>query len=70
MIRITIDIVPYGVEEDTRNIHTLTIANMGKAEEEKHRYSVCLDGEKLGEVLHWRPCGMLALIKKAFSELI
>ena len=70
MIRITIDLIPYGNVTDTQTIHTLTIANMGKAEKEKHRYSVCLDGEKLGEVLHWCPGGMLALIKKAFSELV
>lgn len=62
MMRITVDIVPFGIEDGKRTIHTIEIANVGKVRDpDVYQYRVRLDGTDHGHVEHRRSHGALTL---------
>jgi len=75
MMRVTVEIVPFGQEEDKYTLHTLEIGNMGRATKAPDdgktwcRYHVWLDGELVSDnVFHAREDGPLPLVEKAVAK--
>lgn len=72
MLRAKIEVVPFGVESDTREIGTLTIINEGRLPAFAagiRAYAVFVNGRKLGQVTHRREQrhGAYKLVKKALG---
>jgi hypothetical protein len=66
VIRVTIELIPWGDETQTRLMHTLEIANLTVPAEEESRYLVRLDGTLLTTMLtHQRSKGIWPLVRKA-----
>lgn len=80
MLRVKIEIVPFGEEEKAYTIHTLNIGNMGPSMIEGfHKYHAWLDDDPRGkamrpephaEVHHKREEGALVLAKKVLRKII
>lgn len=74
MMRVTVEIVPFGQEEDKYTIHTIEIGNMGRHPDAKEgrtvcRYNAWLDGDLIAEnMLHAREDGALNLIERALTH--
>jgi hypothetical protein len=76
MMRLTVEIVPFGEEDDKKTIHTIVIGNMGRVMPRAENrwaddlcvYSVSVDGEALDEqVHHHRGEGALVLAEKVLA---
>lgn len=69
-LRVTIEIVPFGVEENKRAIHVIELHNTGtKTWAGATRYDMDLDGKRMEfKVLHDREDGALILIKHALRK--
>lgn len=70
-LRVTIEVVPFGVEENKRTIHVLNIHNDGtKTRAGATRYDVDLDGWRLDrKFLHDREDGALELVQKVLDKM-
>lgn len=70
MMRITIEIVPFGEEIDKRTIHTIVVGNMGKVgDPDVYQYSIKLDGADCGTVHHRRSLGAVNLSSIVIDHL-
>lgn len=75
-LRVTVEIVPYGVEEEKYTIRQLDIFNKGRVDLSRCEYGVIdinPEKEEYGlhekEIIHRRDLGAMQLIKKAVEEL-
>lgn len=71
-LRVTLEIVPFGIEENKRTIYTLNISNMGsKTKGGKTRYRMLLEPPLSDPVklLHIRGDGAVKLARKALQWL-
>jgi hypothetical protein len=77
MMRVTVEIVPFGQEKDKYTLHTIEIGNMGRHKEGQYdrdgrtycRYNAWLDGEQIAEnILHAREDGALNLIERVLTH--
>ena len=68
MIRVTIELVPFGREEEKETLQTIEIANVGQVSDKISYYDSNIDGEHFAWTSHRRSDGVLKLIKKVFSE--
>lgn len=72
-LRVTLEILPGGVEENKRTLHTIDISNIGTIRVhqeygEECEYSVTHNEEGRTETLrHWRRNGALALAEDAIN---
>ena len=66
MIKVTVEILPFGFEEGRRTIGEMTIANDGTGNHETGNYYGTVDGKKVLEKVlnHKRAEGVWPLIKK------
>jgi hypothetical protein len=78
-LRVTFEIVSFGVEEDKRKIREINISNLGPANKDLLRSDVCeygveVDKYKTGEydfkLIHNRRHGDLALVEQVLGEII
>lgn len=78
-LRVTLSIVPYGVEEDIYDIHTINISNLGSypTQLDVYRYGVEVDEYKKPDVLdykyvvsHKRDDGPLQLVMQALEKVL
>lgn len=73
-LRVTIEIIPFGVEEDARVIDVINISNVGrKMDPTFHRYLVEHNCYKTGKglnIVHRREDGALALAALALDEIV
>jgi len=66
MMRVLLEIVPHGFEDEAFNIGVLEIVNVTPMREDIGDYAVTLDGVKLGTVLDFpRTSGPWTLVEKA-----
>lgn len=71
MIRVTIDVIPFGKEEDRKTLHILNIINDGTGNGYIGNYDVQLDGEMKGHINQFRRgYGVLELTRKALKEVV
>lgn len=73
-LRVKLEIVPHGKEEETYEIGRLDIFNVGLAEFGHHEYRVIEINEERGglhqrSLFHRRQLGAWALVKKALEAL-
>ncbi len=77
-LRVTLSIVPFGVEEDIYDIHQINISNLGPENKELLKSHICeygveVDKYKTGEyntkVIHDRTDGALNLVRKVLENL-
>lgn len=69
MVRVTVDIIPFGIEEDKITVHEITIANTGKTNknnEHEYTYQIC---DKTGAVYHHRDKGLLNLVRAVINSI-
>lgn len=74
-LRVTLSIVPHGIEEDIYDIHTINISNLGIYEGEYcYKYGVEVDKYKTQEydhyVFHSRKDGALQLVMQALEKVL
>lgn len=70
MLKISLDLVPFGDSDRTRNLGEMVIGNVGKNEDGTDAYIVILDGEEIGHVQSFdRSRGPWDLLKKAIDIL-
>lgn len=73
MIRVTIDVVPFGIESSSRQITEIIINNDGTGTNEKGNYNISIydeTGEHRSSVKGFnRNLGALQLLKKALKGL-
>lgn len=69
MIRVTIDLIPFGDERRKETLNVVEISNLEtlelKADDRRCKYKITLDGGKPKFRTHWRGRGVLALVRKA-----
>jgi predicted amino acid racemase len=73
MIRVTIDLIPYGIEEKKKNIDTITISNIYTSIKDIAEYSVRFDNnEKTSFMIknHRRIEGIYSLLKKVIDKVV
>lgn len=71
-LRVIIQIVPFGVEENTREIGRLDIFNKDMKEQSTYGILDLTKGEEglyVAEVKHWRQDGAWELVRKVVDEL-
>lgn len=72
-LRVTVEIVPFGVENEKKTIHTLKINNVGPLPRfdgnSWYEYEVWLDDLHIADVGHVRENGALTLVYKALAEV-
>ena len=66
MLRVTIEVVPFGDEERARKLATVEIANRGGLAPISD-YSIALDGEDVGGTRHERKRGFWPLVLRAIE---
>lgn len=74
-LRVTLEIVPFGVEENKRTIHTININNItgisNVPDVGQHEYEVISDGQKQEwTVKHTRSLGARLLVRKVLDKLL
>lgn len=73
-LRIDISIVPFGEEDEIRNIHTINVSNLGALGDGLYEYGIEVDKYKTNDydthVTHDRDDGALMLVLKAMTEVI
>lgn len=77
MLRIKVEIVPYGQEDGAHTIHTINVGNMGWGTGHKHLYHAWLDvdprtkprPEPHAKVEHVRGDGALKLVRLVLQAL-
>lgn len=70
MLRITIDLCPYGDEDKARTIGQMLIGNIGSAGSNAADYVVLLEGQEVAQVKgHQREDGPWELARKAIGKL-
>ena len=84
MLRVSVDLIPFGKESDKKEIAKIEIFNTGKRNrvgESEYRYNGYVQDESAdgehesthkfsGRVEHWRPNSVLILIYKIFHKEI
>lgn len=68
MIRVTIDLLPFGREEEKETLHTIEIANIGNVKGNIYHYMANLDDNYFSATNHNRSESVLKLIKKIFDK--
>lgn len=69
MVRITIDIIPFGIENEKTTIHEIVISNTGNMiKSGEHEYLYEID-DICGTVFHDRGEGLLNLVKKVINSI-
>jgi len=71
-LRVTLEIVPFGVEENKRTIHTIDISNQGRVDgsTDQCSYGVVLDGVPMANTfLHYRSDGAIFLAEKVLKAI-
>lgn len=70
MLRVTIDLIPYGFEDYKETLHKIDIANVKTFANDKANYIIKLDDSKeLALKKFNRKEGALALVKAVFDEI-
>lgn len=70
MLRVKIDIIPFGIEEDIRNISTIEIANIRTHDGNLADYGVEVNGKKAFNIKKFRrDDGALQLARLALSRI-
>lgn len=73
-LRIDVSIVPFGNEDEIRNIHTINVSNLGALGDGLYEYGIEVDKYKTNDydthVTHYRDDGSLMLVLKAMTEVI
>lgn len=71
MIRVQVEVIPFGVHEEAKIIGQISVCNTGENPSQKgtHQYAVFLNGSQLGYVNHRRgqKKGAFKLVKKALE---
>ncbi len=71
MLRVTVELVPFGDEDAKKTIKTMEIWNTGEGDQYKGKYKARLVEEKLEleeSVSHWRCNDVLYLIEKCTEQ--
>lgn len=74
-LRVTIEIVPFGFEEDKRTLHTFNINNItgivNVPDVGLHEYEVIADGQKKDwTIKHTRSLGAISLVQKVLAKYL
>lgn len=74
VLRVRLEVVPFGDEDKAREIGRLDIFNRGEVEAGYHEYGVIqLDPKEHGlhtaTILHHRPAGAWELVRRAIEDL-
>lgn len=78
-LRVTLSIVPHGIEEDIYNIHQINISNLGPYNKDLLRSDVCEYGVEVDKykteeydyrIIHDRKDGPITLVSLALKEII
>lgn len=70
MLRITVEIVPFGSEGSKRKLAEVEVVNDGTGDKHLGNYDVRWNGINVGRVEdHWRAEGYLPLVKRVMEEL-
>jgi hypothetical protein len=70
MIRVTVEILPFGDKKYKRTLGVMYIANDASGDESVGNYDVYIEGKTAGKVKgHRRPQGFWKLIRSALEEL-
>ena len=71
-LRVTLEIVPFGVEAEKYTIHTVDISNVGfSGSDDLYEYSVIKDGNRLPDTIyHYRSTGAITLVRRALEEIV
>ena len=71
MLRVTIEIVPFGIEKDKRTLSQFIIGNVYTRRTNVADYSIIEDGKEIAKVLKYkRENGYLLLVIKAITAII
>lgn len=73
MLRITIDLVPYGVESNKKTLSQFEIVNTGKREDSLDIYIVresAANPKPIVEFKHHRPAGLNVCVERALMALV
>lgn len=69
MLRVTLDIIPFGSEAHRRTIGTLEIINDGTGDRDTGNYDVSIDGRTARVEDHDREDGAWVLLRRALEAL-
>jgi hypothetical protein len=75
-LKITIEVVPQGIEEDTYQLHTVKVVNRGKVvmddpKDHQFFYQIYLDDKPCQHlVIHHRNASVMMLLAKVFPNLV
>ena len=70
-LRVTLEIVPFGIEENKRTIHQINISNIGKSSGQSGGYSYLVELDKEHKFIvtnHNRENGALRLLEKVLAD--
>ena len=68
-LRVYIDIIPFGVEDEAYPLHEISIHNIGGLSNGEHEYSFEVEGVGVSQetVTHVRSDGAIKLVRKVLS---